>query len=53
MKTRVSLKYFGNDCRPTLVNADFNEILFINLLLVLINLVEIVNTNYEPYAQLC
>ena len=42
-----------NDCWPTLVNTDFNETLFTNLLFLLINVVEIVNTNYEPYAQLC
>ena len=52
MKTRVNLKYFVNDCRPTLVKTGFNETLFINLSLVLINVVEIVNTNYDSYAQL-
>ena len=53
MKTRVSLKCFVHDCRPILVNTNFNETLFYQFTVDVNKCGESCNTNYDPYAQVC
>ena len=53
MKTRVCLKYFVNDCRPTLVNINSDETLFYSFTFSVNKCGRRSNTINDPYARDC